>query len=108
MRMPKPKNVPKLEFRSGDDAWYDVSVKLIKPSYLKVHYPEFPEDEDEMLQLEDIKTSEDVKSRFRIVSRQLQDQHCDQVKEGMVICASCSSNEGKDFSFFDATVEQVS
>lgn len=105
--MPKPKSVPNVEFRSADDAWYDVSVKLVKSSYLEVHYQEFPEDEDEILQLKDFKTSEDVKSRFRFLSKQLQDQHCDQVKEGMVICASCSSNGGKDFSFFDATVEQV-
>jgi len=107
LRMRKPKTNPNLEFRSGDDAWYDVSVKLIRASYLKVHYQEFPEDEDEVLRLKDIKTAEEVRSRFRFLSKQLQDQHCSQVKEGMVICASCSKNEGKDIGFFDATVEQV-
>lgn len=107
MRLRKAKSIPRLEFRSVDNAWYDVSVKLIKSSYLAMHYTEFPEEEDEKLQLKDIKTAEEVRSRFRFLSKQLQDQHCDQVKEGMVICTSCSANEGEDFKFYDATVEQV-
>lgn len=105
--MRKPKNIPRLEFRSVDNAWYDVSVRLIKSSYLAMHYPEFPDEEDEKLHLKDIKTAEEVRSRFRFLSKQLQDQHCEQVKEGMVICASCSGNKGEDFKFYDATVEQV-
>jgi hypothetical protein len=99
LRMRKPKTNPKLKFRSGDDAWYGVSVKFIRDSYLKVHYQEFPEDEDEVLRLKDIKMEEEVRSRFRLLSKQLQDHHCIQVKEGMVICAYFSKNEGKYIGF---------
>ena len=101
------KEFPKLEFKSGDDAWYDVSIELAG-SYLKVHYEEFGEEDDEKLPLEEeFQTVEDVRSRFRFSSKQLQDHHCEEVKEGLGICACCSSN-GEDNRFFDAVVEQVS
>lgn len=100
------KKIPKLEFKSADGAWYDVAIELTG-LHLKVHYEEFDEDDDENLRWEkEFKTVDGVRSRFRFSSQQLQDQHCERVKEGMNICASCSS-DGEDNRFFDAVVEQV-
>lgn len=100
------KKIPKLEFKSADGAWYDVAIELTGP-HLKVHYEEFDEDDDENLRWEkEFKTVDDVRSRLRFSSKQLQDQHCERLKEGMNICASFST-DGEDNKFFDAVVEQV-
>ena len=67
--MTKCKNITRLEFKSENDAWYDVSVRLIKYSYLRVHYQEFIVEEGERMQLKDFKTVEDVKLRFQSLSK---------------------------------------
>eukprot|EP01018_Ginkgo_biloba_P014243 Gb_28464 [translate_table: standard] len=105
MAIQSKNKTPKLEFKSEDEAWYDVSLQL-RGSYLRIHYEEFPDDQDEMIPLEKFESREDVNSRFRFSSVQLQDQHCWKVKEGMAICASCSS-DGEDNKFFDAVVEEI-
>lgn len=94
-----------LEYQcKDDDAWYVVSVEL-RGNELLVHYIDSGDDfeYDEILSIEEFKSS---RSRFRLACRQLQDEHCDQVQEGMQICALCITDD-QEIKFFDAIVKQV-
>eukprot|EP01018_Ginkgo_biloba_P024607 Gb_37456 [translate_table: standard] len=97
--------VPCLEFKSDDDAWYDVSIEL-EDNKIKIHYEGFSDDCDEELALEDFKNVDEFKAKFRLSSRQLQDKYCRKVMQGATVCASCTADE-EDTRFFDARVEKV-
>ncbi|XP_057837645.2 uncharacterized protein LOC131047868 isoform X1 [Cryptomeria japonica] len=99
------KDEVQLEFKSDDNAWYDVSLK-IKGSELLVHYLQFPEEEDDTFPVEYFKSVEDFRSRFRFSSQQLQDQNCGRVKGRMNICASYGK-ENEDIRFYNAVVKRV-
>ncbi|XP_057843576.2 uncharacterized protein LOC131052983 isoform X1 [Cryptomeria japonica] len=87
-----------------DDAWYVVSVEM-RGNELVVHYLDSGDvcDCDEILSMEEFNSS---RSRFRLACRHLQDEHCDQVEEGMQICALYVT-DAQETKFFDAIVKQV-
>lgn len=94
-----------MEFQWTDGAWYDVSIRLVD-SCLHVHYKGLSNVDDEIWRPEKFSSREQVRSRFRLSSEQLQDEYCSQVKVGMCICASCTS-DGYDNRFFDAVVQEI-
>lgn len=102
----KRKTTPMVEFRSDDEAWYDVFINIVEGSSLKIHYKGLPKSDDQVLPLEIFKTTEDVRARFRISAEQLQDEHCRKMKKEMLISASCSS-DGRDLKYFNAVVKEV-
>ncbi|CAN1177443.1 hypothetical protein LINPERHAP2_LOCUS33102 [Linum perenne] len=98
-----------LEYRSlTDDAWYTVCA-IFDGKSLTVKYQGFQDDEDDLFEphrfisLDEI---EELKSRFRPVSHQLQDCECLGLTRGTAVCVS-HSFDGNDNIFFDATIDEV-
>lgn len=93
-----------------DDAWYTVNVVVAEGGEtLTVKYEGFLDSSDTIFQTDQFETAEDVDeamNRFRPVSRQVQDEECDKVTEGMIVCA-CYSLDQNDLRYFDAMVEAV-
>lgn len=97
-----------LEFRSDDDAWYNVTAKL-EGDVLRVSYCEFAGEHDNIFNanaFRSLSELSDFEARFRPSSRQLQDFECPNVGPGMAVCASYSSR-ADDVRFYDALVEGV-
>ncbi|CAA2984634.1 uncharacterized protein LOC111412052 [Olea europaea subsp. europaea] len=100
-----------LEYRhADDDAWYTVKLVVAEGGEgLTVKYQGFLDSSDTIFRADQFETAEDVDeamNRFRPLSRQVQDEECDKVTEGMVVCASYSFDEN-DLRYYDAVVEAV-
>ncbi|XP_020577917.1 uncharacterized protein LOC110023040 [Phalaenopsis equestris] len=99
---------PMLDFRSHDEAWYSVRLRL-EGDKLLVMYCDFPQEYDEVYTVEGFKNIESVeefRKRFRLASSQLQDKNCDVVVKGMRVCAANRLAE-VELRFFDAIVQSV-
>ncbi|XP_023554491.1 uncharacterized protein LOC111811711 isoform X2 [Cucurbita pepo subsp. pepo] len=97
-----------LEFRSDDNAWYNVTVKL-EGDVLRISYSEFAGEHDNVFtanHFRSLSELSDFEGRFRPLSRQLQDYECPNIDPGMPVCASYSSR-ADDVRFYDALVEGV-
>lgn len=98
-----------LEYRSGDDAWYNVQVSLQGDS-LKIKYSKLlGSPVEEFHDVRNFKSLDDVvrfRRRFRTLSAQVQDSECRSVVPGVKVCASYRSNED-DLRYYDAVVDQV-
>ncbi|KAL2474457.1 SAWADEE domain-containing protein [Abeliophyllum distichum] len=99
-----------LEYRYMDDAWYTVKAVVANGGEtLTVKYQGFLDYSDTTFRADQFATVEDIDeliNRFRPVSRQVQDDECDKITEGMTVCASYSFHE-EDLRYFDAIVEAV-
>ncbi|KAL2494290.1 hypothetical protein Fot_38047 [Forsythia ovata] len=100
-----------LEYRdNGDDAWY--AVNLVMPEFgvtLTVKYLDFPDSCDVTFRADQFTTASEVDelmNRFRPVSRQMQDDECDKITNGVTVCASYSFGTD-DLRFYDAVVKAV-
>ncbi|XP_020231093.1 uncharacterized protein LOC109811697 isoform X2 [Cajanus cajan] len=98
------------EFRAyRDDAWYTVCVSLEGES-LVVKYENFSAENDDVFeasQFSDWEELEDLKERFRPLSKQLQDSECRQLALGGArVCASHAFAHD-DVRFYDAVVDGV-
>nr|KYP51667.1 hypothetical protein KK1_026435 [Cajanus cajan] len=96
------------EFRAyRDDAWYTVCVSLEGES-LVVKYENFSAENDDVFeasQFSDWEELEDLKERFRPLSKQLQDSECRQLALGGArVCASHAFAHD-DVRFYDAVVD---
>lgn len=102
------------EFRNhDDDAWYTVWVKLVgnqtQPQTLRVRYDKFSEAEDNLFELSNFESFEnlrDFSQRFRPLSRQIQDDECRLLVHGVKVCA-CQHRLPDDARFYDAIIEGV-
>ncbi|KAL9665926.1 hypothetical protein QQ045_000247 [Rhodiola kirilowii] len=103
-----PADEERLEFRSSDDAWYDVDLSrdgdrlIIKCRWLSSEF-------DEVYEPGNFKTVEDVsrfRDSFRTSSLQVQDDECRKIVPGIKVCAA-SSFADNDLRYFDAIVEKV-
>ncbi|CAI0432103.1 unnamed protein product [Linum tenue] len=94
-----------LEFRSlADDAWYAARA-ILSGKKLAVKY----DDLDfvfEPHRFSDLDELRDYESRFRSVSRRLQDSECKKLCKKKAVCVSHSFHEN-DNRFYDATVDDV-
>ncbi|KAK3184560.1 hypothetical protein Dsin_031846 [Dipteronia sinensis] len=101
-----------LEFRSYvDDAWYSVRVAFDgRAGKLIVRYCNFPDENDSVYETGkffNFEELDELASRFRPVSVQLQDSECREViAYGLLVCASHAFTDN-DVLFYDAIVEQV-
>ncbi|CAA0839053.1 Unknown protein [Striga hermonthica] len=100
-----------LEFKAAeDDAWYSVSVALDTVAQtLTVKYSCSPEVYQVTFSAGGFKTElevEELATRFRPVSRQVQDTQCRQLEVGTTVCASHGTTQ-QDLRFYDAVIEAV-
>lgn len=101
-----------LEYRaSEDDAWYSVCAVLdAAAGTLTVKYHCSPEVYEIVFSAGNFRTEvqvEELISRFRPVSRQLQDDQCVRISTGTTVCAAHGTSDD-DLRFYDAVVEAVS
>ncbi|KAK9938151.1 hypothetical protein M0R45_014906 [Rubus argutus] len=102
-----------LEFRSSrDDAWYDASVvteDIGGDRRLRIKFANFTDDHDELFNAKNLTTLQDLdelRSRVRHLSVQLQDSECSTVEKGLLVCAARSVQPG-DRRFYDAFIDGV-
>lgn len=99
---------PEIEFRSPvDDAWYNARP-FLDGEKLTVRLVDFTDDQNEVYEagkFTSVEVLNDLESRFRSISVQLQDSECSKVVEGIRVCASYSTDH--DLRFYDAVVENV-
>lgn len=103
-----------VEFKSHkDDAWYDVHLITEHTAAglrLRINFANFPDDQDEFVNLADLATLADLDaflSRVRRLSLQLQDSECSAVEKGLLVCAA-RSVKPDDRRYFDAFMDGVS
>ncbi|KAI3965344.1 hypothetical protein MKW92_029107 [Papaver armeniacum] len=108
----KPNQNPVLDYRSKvDDAWYTVD-KLIfskKNNSLTVRYVEFDEDDNEIFNVKDIKTTKELDefiNRFRPACVQVQDGECYRLRRGSNVCAALEKCDG-DRRFYNGAIESI-
>lgn len=99
-----------VEFKSyNDDAWYTVAV-FLEGETLRIKYSGFSDEQDNLFEPTDFQTLkhlDEFKERFRPLSKQLQDNECRQLVQGVKVCA-CHSFSNDDVRFYDAVVDGVS
>lgn len=98
-----------LEMRcSVDEAWYDgtLGFETEAKDFVKVHFNDFGEDEDETFPTSILFDHVDLIKRVRVRSQQLQDTQCSLVGEGKFICGCL--DDGEDRRYYDAKVVSVS
>lgn len=100
-----------LEYRaSEDDAWYSVCVLLDSGAEtLTVKYMCSPEVYEVVFHAAKFRTEaelEELVSRFRPVSHQLQDHECLKLSLGTTVCAAHGTTDD-DLRFYDAVVDAV-
>ncbi|XP_047951608.1 uncharacterized protein LOC125196975 isoform X2 [Salvia hispanica] len=100
-----------LEYRaSEDDAWYSVCVLLdADAEMLTVKYMCSPELYEIVFHASKFRTEAEVEelvSRFRPVSHQLQDHECLKLSIGTTVCAAHGTTDD-DLRFYDAVVDAV-
>ncbi|CAL0301755.1 unnamed protein product [Lupinus luteus] len=98
-----------VEFRAySDDAWYSVNLSPEPDGDLRVSYTNISKKCDNVFHARNFsswKEVEEFKGRFRKVSKQLQDEECRSVVNGMIVCACCEFING-DCRFYDARVKE--
>ncbi|KAF5205479.1 Sawadee domain containing protein [Thalictrum thalictroides] len=100
-------NSSSVDFQSEDEAWYPVRL-VLQGETLIVKYCDFPNEYNDRYKAEGFKDSKELEGftkRFRPTPIQLQDNQCQEVVEGMTICASYV--DGNDVKYYDAVVESV-
>lgn len=100
-----------LEMRcSADEAWYDGTLGFGTEAkdFVKVHFDDFGEDEDETFPSAILFDPVDLKKHVRVRSQQLQDTQCSLVGEGKFICGCLQDGDGADRRYYDAKVISVS
>lgn len=93
-----------IEAKSEDEAWYPCSLKF-KGNEVLVHFLDYDSDEDEIWDINSLKTRTDVLNRVRVTSEQLQDQECVNLSVGMRVCALKELDDER--KYFDATVRHI-
>lgn len=99
-------NTVKLEGkRKEDNAWYECEVSLSSADSscisLHVHYASLKNGENDIIEQKD-----EALARLRVLSRELSDGECLDVKEGETIVALQKTQSGRSY-LFDAEVEKV-
>ncbi|KAG1327421.1 hypothetical protein COCNU_01G013550 [Cocos nucifera] len=99
-----------LDFRApSDDGWYGVQVAMDSEEKLRVIYMGFSNEYDELYAIDSFKDEQEINefaSRFRPISLQLQDSDCNEVIEGMHVCASLQPSD-EELRFYDASVDSA-
>ncbi|XP_026436319.1 uncharacterized protein LOC113334188 [Papaver somniferum] len=101
-----------LDFRSiYDDAWYTVDRLVLSKqnTVLTVKFFEFDEDDDEMFNVKDYKTVNELDqflNRFRPACLQVQDGECYDMRRGSDVCALLEQGED-DQKFYNGVIESI-
>uniref|UniRef100_A0A7N0TEI9 SAWADEE domain-containing protein n=1 Tax=Kalanchoe fedtschenkoi TaxID=63787 RepID=A0A7N0TEI9_KALFE len=97
-----------LEYRSSDEAWYDVDFSL-DGDRLTIKYRSLSSTFDEVYEPGKFESADDVNAfrhRFRPSSLQAQDTDCRRIVLGMKVCGACCFDDG-DLHYYDAFVQGV-
>ncbi|KAI3885767.1 hypothetical protein MKW92_003591 [Papaver armeniacum] len=110
--MGKTNQNQQLDFRSiYDDAWYTVDRLVLSKqnTVLTVKFFEFDEDDDEMFNVKDFKTANELDqflNRFRPACLQVQDGECYDMRRGSDVCAVLEQSEN-EHKFYNGVIESI-
>ena len=94
---------------NGDDSWYLVSVTILRDGKLGIHYKRSTDHKrsDDVLDLADFKSPEDLYARFRYPSTQIKDKHCRKVRVHFPLLIAHRTGIANVARYFDARVDEV-